>query len=159
MINNFYFRKIINIQAIFVIIILSLFSSISIASLFSNKLKEKFFNYFISELKILENLDNKILISDIQYNYYIKDYIPLYDLEFEKSDLNSYIIRKTINNSTDTKYILITKNTNYNNLILGSELFNIENFYQKKHKIYNRNLLNYNLINYYYILFSIKKNN
>ena len=66
---------------------------------------------------------------------------------------------KTKNNSTDTKYILITKNTNYSNLILGSELFNIENFYQKKHKIYNRNLLNYNLINYYYILFSIKKNN
>jgi len=159
LIDNFYFRKIINIQAIFVIIILSLFSSISIATLFSNKFKEKFFYYFISELKVLENLDNKILISDIQYNYYIKNYIPLYDLEFEKSDLNSYIIRKTKKNSTDTKYILITKNTNYNNLIMGSELFNIENFYQKKHKIYNRNLLNYNLINYYYILFSIKKNN
>jgi hypothetical protein len=159
LIDNIYFRKIIYIQAIFAIITLSLFSSISIASLFSNKFKEKFFNYFVSELKVLENLNNKILISDIQYNYYINDYIPLYDLEFEKSDLNSYIIRKTKNNSSDTKYILITKNTNYNNLILGSELFNIENFYQKKHKINNRNLLNYNFINYYYILFSIKKNN
>ena len=99
------------------------------------------------------------MISDIQYNYYIRNYIPLYDLEFERSDLSSYIIRKTKNNSTNTKYILITKNTYYNSLILGSELFNIENFYQKKHKIYNRNLLNYNLINYYYISFSIKNKN
>jgi len=157
LIDNFYFKKIINIQVIFVLIILSLFSSISVVSLFSNKFKEKFFYYFVSELNVLENLDNKILISDIQYNYYIKNYIPLYDLEFEKSDLSSYILRKTKNNSIDTKYILITKDTKYNNWILGSEIFNIENFYEKKHKIYKRNLINYNFINYYYITFTIKK--
>lgn len=157
LIDNFYFKKIINIQVIFVLIILSLFSSISVVSLFSNKFKEKFFYYFVSELNVLESLDNKILISDIQYNYYIKNYIPLYDLEFEKSDLSSYILRKTKNNSIDTKYILITKDTKYNNWILGSEIFNIENFYEKKHKIYKRNLINYNFINYYYITFTIKK--
>ena len=159
LIDNFYFKKIIYTQVICVIIVLSIFSSISVASLFSNKVKEKFFYYFISELNVLENLKNKILISDIQYNYYIKNYIPLYDFEFEKLDLSSYILNKTKNNPTNTKYILITKNANYYNSILESKLFNIENFYQKKHKIYKRNLFNYDLTNYYYILLSIKKNN
>jgi len=159
LIDNFYFKKIFNIQAFLIIILLSIFSSFSILANFSNTFKEKFFYYFISELKVLENLDNRILISDIQYNYYIKNYIPLYDFEFEKSDLGLYILKKTKNYSKETKYIFISKNANYSDSLLKSELFNIESFYQKKHKIHYRNIFNFNIINYHYILFSIKHNN
>jgi hypothetical protein len=158
LINNLYFKKIVNIQAFFVSIVLSFFASTSILSNFSDAYREKFFNYFISELKVIENLNSKILISDIQYDYYIKNYIPLYDFEFEKLDLSSYISKKTKNYPKNSKYIFISKNLNYRDSLLKSELFIIEDFYQKKHKIHHRNLINFNIINYHYILFSIKQN-